>query len=115
MRLTEQKGDVYRTSVAEDPAGQVHVAWSERQGEEWDLYERVWDGTNWGARRQIATGHGPNFYHKLVGGAGGPLRLFVEIARPHRIASSGLLSHGTLSSAGSGAMTSSAGRFSAAR
>ena len=72
MRLTGQKGDVFRTSVGEDASGRIHVAWSERQGADWNLYERVWDGSNWGPRRQITSANGPNIYHKLISGLAGP-------------------------------------------
>ena len=75
MRLTDQKGDIYRTSVGEDAAGHIHVAWSERQGENWDLWERIWDGSNWSARRQLTNANGPNFYHKLVTAPNGALRM----------------------------------------
>jgi hypothetical protein len=74
-RLTDHEGDLFRTSIAEDSAGRIHVVWSERLGEDWNLYERVSEGANWAPRRQITNGNGPNFFHKLIGGAAGPLRL----------------------------------------
>jgi hypothetical protein len=75
MRLTDTKGDLFRTSVAEDSAGRIHVAWSERHEIEWNIFERVWDGSNWSPRRQItASTTSPNFYHKLVN-ANGTLRM----------------------------------------
>ena len=70
-RLTAEKGDVFRTSVAEDDAGRIHVAWSERQGQAWHLYERVFAGNTWSARTQITRAAAPNFYHKLVPQKGG--------------------------------------------
>ena len=70
VRLTTEKGDVYRTSIAEDPDGRIHVAWSERTGEDWNLYERVYDGSNWSARAQITRTNSPNVFHKLVAGRG---------------------------------------------
>jgi hypothetical protein len=66
VRLTTEKGDVFRTSVAEDADGRIHVAWSERQGEDWSLYERIYDGTNWRPRSRITNGNSPNIFHKLV-------------------------------------------------
>src|SRR5262249_20658455 len=75
MRLTEQKGDVFRTSVGEDASGRIHVAWSERQGADWNLFERVRDGANWSPRRQITSANGPNIFHKLISGPGRPRRL----------------------------------------
>lgn len=66
VRLTTEKGDVFRTSIAEDTHGHIHAVWSERQGEDWSLYERVYDGRNWSARSRITNGNPPNIFHKLV-------------------------------------------------
>ena len=74
-RITEQKADVYRTSIAEDQNGRIHVAWSEHRGPDWFLFERVYDGKSWAARSQIASGHSPNIFHKLVSSSKAPLRL----------------------------------------
>ena len=71
VRLTTDKGDIFRTSVAEDPEGRIHVVWSERSGEAWNLYERVFDGRDWSARAQITRTDVPNIYHKLIAGRGG--------------------------------------------
>ncbi len=67
-RLTTEKGDIYRTSVAEDPDGRIHVAWSERHGTDWNLYERIFDGRNWSPRAQITRGNVPNIFHKFAAG-----------------------------------------------
>ncbi|MCL4401123.1 MAG: DUF3604 domain-containing protein, partial [Acidobacteria bacterium] len=76
VKLTTGKGDVYRTAIAEDPDGRMHAVWSERKDLDWNLYERVYDGNSWGARRQITNGNSPNMFHKLVpASAAGPLRL----------------------------------------
>src|SRR5579871_1696079 len=37
MKVTEQKGDIYRTSIAEDGSGGIHVVWSERSDIDWNL------------------------------------------------------------------------------
>ncbi len=68
VRLTTEKGDIFRTSIAEDAEGGIHVAWSERHGDQWNLYERVFDGRNWSPRAQITSGDAPNIFHKLVAG-----------------------------------------------
>src|SRR5579884_1414216 len=68
VQLTTQKGDVFRTSVAEDGDGSVHVAWSERSGVDWNLYERVFDGANWSASRAITSGPNNNNFHKFISG-----------------------------------------------
>lgn len=70
-RLTTEKGDIFRTSVAEDAGGRIHVAWSERRGADWNLYERVFDGQNWSPRAQITRANTPNVFHKLIAGPRG--------------------------------------------
>ena len=77
MKLTDTKGDIYRTSIAADSNGAIHVVWSERNDVDWNLYERVYNGNAWSPRREITTGAtSPNMFHKLVPAAGtGPLRL----------------------------------------
>ena len=77
MKVTEAKGDLYRTSIAEDGSGNIHVVWSERNDVDWNLRERVFSGGNWSATRTLTTATtSPNMFHKLVPSAGaGPLRL----------------------------------------
>jgi hypothetical protein len=70
MRLTAERGDVFRTSVGEDAEGRIHVAWSERRGADWNLYERIFDGRDWSSRAQITRANTPNIFHKLVAGPG---------------------------------------------
>ena len=65
------KGDIYRTAIAEDPDGRIHVAWSERRGTEWNLFERVFDGRNWSAVAQLTRGNVPNIFHKFASGPNG--------------------------------------------
>ncbi len=77
VRLTTEKSDVYRTSVAEDGDGRIHVAWSERQGQAWNLYERVFDGRSWSSRAQITRGTIPNIFHKLIGSPRGVAMIWV--------------------------------------
>jgi hypothetical protein len=77
MKVTEQKGDIYRTSIAEDANGGIHVVWSERKDTDWNLNERVYIGTSWSPVRTISSSAtSPNMFHKLVPSAGNaPLRL----------------------------------------
>ena len=70
-----RRRDIYRTAVGEDARGHIHVAWSERNGEDWQIHERVWDGRAWGARRQITRGTSPNIFHRMVSAGAGPLRM----------------------------------------
>jgi hypothetical protein len=77
VKVTDAKGDIYRTSIAADSNGAIHLVWSERNDIDWNLYEKVYNGSAWSARRQITTSAtSPNMFHKLVPtAAGGPLRL----------------------------------------
>jgi len=75
VRLTEEKGDVFHTAVGEDSAGRIWVVWSERTGEDWDLYARTFDGQKWTARRKLTTADHPNIFHRLVSGPTGALHL----------------------------------------
>jgi hypothetical protein len=75
VRLTEEKGDVFHTAVAEDSAGRIWVVWSERAGEDWDLYARTYDGQKWTARQKLTTGDHPNIFHRLVADPTGALHL----------------------------------------
>lgn len=68
-RITTTPGDVYRTSIAEDPEGRIHVAWSERHGTDWNLFERVFDGRNWSGVTQLTHANVPNIFHKFATGA----------------------------------------------
>ena len=73
--ITEGKADIYRTSLAEDGQGRMHVAWSERSGEEWHLWERVFERGVWTPRLQLTHEHSPNLFHKLVSSSDGKLHL----------------------------------------
>ncbi len=73
--ITEGKADIYRTSIAEDSFSKIHVAWSERKAEDWQLWERTFDGSAWSARRQLTSEHSPNVFHKLIASPGGKLFL----------------------------------------
>jgi hypothetical protein len=77
MKITAQKGDIYRTSIAEDSTGNIHVVWSERNDIDWNLLERVYNGSSWSAVRTISSaGTSPNMFHKLAPAVGsGPLHL----------------------------------------
>jgi hypothetical protein len=66
FRLTDQKGDIYKTSVAEDAKGRVWVVWAERTNEDWDLYARAYDGRAWSARRKLTSGSSPNLFPRLI-------------------------------------------------
>ena len=73
--ITEGKADIYRTALAEDGQARMHVVWSERSGEEWQLWERMFDNKTWSPRSQITAGHSPNLFHKLIASPDGKLHL----------------------------------------
>ena len=75
MRLTNEKGDVFKTAVAEDSTGKIWVVWSERAGEDWDLYARTFDGQKWTPRQKLTTADHPNIFHRLVADRTGALHL----------------------------------------
>jgi hypothetical protein len=74
-RLTEQKGDIFRTAIAEDQGGRIHVIWSERSGKDWHLYARTYAAGNWGARRKLTNNFSPNIFHRLISDSSGNLHL----------------------------------------
>ena len=75
VRLTEEKGDVFHTAVAEDSEGRIWVVWSERTDEDWDLYARTFDGQKWTPRQKLTRGSHPNIFHRLVADPTGALHL----------------------------------------
>jgi len=74
-RLTEKKGDIYRTATGIDARGRVSVVWSERYGQEWDLYARRYENGAWSARQKITAAHHPNIFHRMVADGAGNLHL----------------------------------------
>ncbi|HTM51221.1 MAG TPA: hypothetical protein VL285_21145 [Bryobacteraceae bacterium] len=73
-RLTENRADVFRPSIAEDAQGRIHVVWCERSGEEWHLVERVFSG-QWSERARVPDAGTPNFYQRLAASPGGRLHM----------------------------------------
>lgn len=65
-RLTERKGDIFRTAIGQDARGRIWVVWSERTGQQWDLYARSHDGRSWSSRRKLTSANYPNVFHRLV-------------------------------------------------
>lgn len=73
--ITEGKADIYRTALAEDGQSRMHVVWSERSGEDWQLWERMFEKNAWSPRRRITREHSPNISHKLIASSDGKLHL----------------------------------------
>ncbi len=75
VRMTDEKGDIFKTAVGEDSAGRIWVVWSERTGEDWDLYARRFDGRKWTARQKLTSADHPNLFQRLVADPTGALHL----------------------------------------
>jgi hypothetical protein len=75
VRLTTTKADVYRTAIAEYGEGKIWVVWSQRDGGQWHLRGRMWDGSNWSPAAQISNGYSPNTQQAIVRDSEGNLRL----------------------------------------
>ena len=76
-RLTTQKGDIFGTAIAEDPEGRLHAVWSQREGQEWHLWECLRDRGRWSAPAQIPSAASPTMFHKLIPSPHGLRLLFV--------------------------------------
>lgn len=74
-RLTADKGDLLRPVLGEDAAGGIHVVWSERSGEDWNLVEQRYDGRSWSTKRTITSGPGTNIYHRMSSDPRGNLHM----------------------------------------
>ncbi len=74
-RLTQEKGDIYRTAVGVDGKGRVWVVWAERFGRDWDLYARRGEGGEWGRRVKLTSANHPNIFHRVAGDDNGRLHL----------------------------------------
>jgi len=74
-RLTEEKGDLFRTALGEDAQGRVWVVWSERHGQQWDLYARYWDRGQWSRQQKISSASHPNAFHRIARSPSGTLHL----------------------------------------
>ena len=74
-RLTEKKGDIFRTAAGIDAQGRVWVVWGERDGRTWHLYARRRENGQWVPRMQITREHGPNTFHRLAADREGNLHL----------------------------------------
>lgn len=74
-RLTEEKGDIFRTAIARDGKGRVWVVWSERAGQQWDLYAKRREDGRWSRRMKITPANHPNIFHRIASDAHGNLHL----------------------------------------
>jgi hypothetical protein len=74
-RLTDEKGDIFRTALAEDSQGRIWAVWSERTGQNWDLYAKTFARGAWSARRKLTSANAPNTFQRLVADRAGTLHL----------------------------------------
>ncbi|MGH8246678.1 MAG: TolB family protein, partial [Gammaproteobacteria bacterium] len=74
-RITEEKADLLRAVLGEDASGRIHVIWSERSGEDWNLFERRFDRGSWSRKTALTTGPGTNIHHRIAADSRGNLHL----------------------------------------
>ena len=82
--VTERPGDLYGTAVAVDGQLRTWVVWSEREGTDWHLKARSFDGQVWSAVRALTSGTGNNLFHRLVADSKGNLHLVWQSAQHGR-------------------------------
>ncbi len=70
-----QTRDVFRTAVAYDGAGTLHLVWSAQVDGNWDLYERRKTAEGWQPIERLTDAAGPDFHHKLIADSKGDLWL----------------------------------------
>jgi len=67
--------DIFRTAVAEDPAGKVWVIWSQQVKGNWALYGRAKGKSTWSKTERLSEGPGPDIYHRAITDSHGNLWL----------------------------------------
>jgi hypothetical protein len=67
--------DVFRSAIAYDGEGALHVVWSAQVDGNWDLYERRKAGGRWSPVERLTQAPGADFHHKLIAGRSGDLWL----------------------------------------
>ncbi|MBM3737862.1 MAG: hypothetical protein FJW39_18935 [Acidobacteria bacterium] len=82
--VSVKPGDIYRTAIAEDTEGKMWVVWSERDGSNWDLYARAYDGETWGSLARLTTEAQPDAQHQMVRAPDGSLHLVWQGWRDNR-------------------------------
>ncbi|MGH7248319.1 MAG: TolB family protein, partial [Pseudomonadota bacterium] len=60
------RGDHHAPAIASDGQGRVHVVYSRKEGETYQLFETVWSGRNWSKPEQLTTNGGSDLWPKLV-------------------------------------------------
>ncbi len=84
FQVSEKPGDVYRTAIGEDSEGKIHVVWSERIGDNWDLYARAFDGQSWGTTHRLTNESQPDTQHTMARDPHGALHVAWQGWRDNR-------------------------------
>lgn len=79
--IAKPNGDYFRTTLAQDKRGHVWVIWSAREGGNFDLYGRRWDGANWSSIQRITDHPAADIYHSAAADKDGNLHLAWMSAR----------------------------------
>ncbi len=75
IKVSERPGDYFGTAMAVDGRGRIWVVWSARQGADWHLTARSYDGRSWGRTETLTTGRGNNLFQRLAVDSKGNLHL----------------------------------------
>jgi hypothetical protein len=79
--VTSERGDYYRTAIAQDASGKIWVVWSAREGTNFDLYARAFDGKTWGERQRLTSAANSDMNHVMASDGAGHLYLAYQSAR----------------------------------
>ena len=69
------RGDHFGPSIAVDSSGRVHVVYSRKEGDTYQLFESVYARRSWSRPVQLTRDRGSNLWPTLVAGAAGRLAL----------------------------------------
>jgi hypothetical protein len=83
LTVTEKPADIFMAGVAA-AAGKVTVVWSERDGQNWQLKARQYDGAAWGKTETLTAGSGRNLFHRVASDARGNVHVVWQSWRQGR-------------------------------
>ena len=69
------RGDHFAPAIAADSNGSVHVVYSRKEGDTYQLFETVYSRGNWSRPEQLTRDPGSNLWPKLAAGGSGRLAL----------------------------------------
>jgi hypothetical protein len=82
VTVTEKPADLFTTGVAA-AGGKATVVWSVREGDNWNLKARTYDGSSFGKVESLTT-TGHNLFHRVAGGAAGNIHVAYQSSRKGR-------------------------------